>query len=85
MTESQCDQLLAMLQKHKWPYRCRRLNIVPLEFRGRVTGDKRRSMRFCLRRTKSQSFGVDNQANRPIYEHVISMLLEDFEKGNTYV
>ena len=38
-------------------------------------------MRFCLRRTKSQSFGADNQTNRPIYDHVISMLPDDFERG----
>ena len=38
-------------------------------------------MRFCLRRTKSQSFGVDNQTNRPIYEHVVSMLPDDFVRG----
>ena len=81
MTEAQCDQLLSMLQKHKWPGKCRRLNIVPPEFRGRGTGEKRRSMRLCLRKTKSQSFGVDNQTNRPIYEHVLSMLPDDFVRG----
>ena len=46
MTEAQCDQLLSMLQKDKWPYRCRRLNIVPPEFRGRGSGEKRRSLRL---------------------------------------
>jgi hypothetical protein len=83
MTEAQCDQLLAMLEKHKWPYRCRRLNIVPPEFQGGqgARGDKRRSSRYCLTRTKSESFGKDNQANKPIYELVVSMLPEDFERG----
>ena len=51
------------------------------EFRGRGSGDKRRSMRVCLRRTKSQSFGADNQTKRAIYDHVISMLPDDFERG----
>jgi hypothetical protein len=81
MTEAQCDQLLAMLEIHRWPYRCRRLNIVPPEFRGQETGERRRSRRYCLRRTKSQLFGVDNQVNKPIYELVVNMLPEDFEKG----
>ena len=35
----------------------------------------------CLRKTKSQSFGVDNQTNRPLYDHVVSMLPPDFLRG----
>ena len=27
MTEAQCDQLLEMLKKHRWPSKCRRINI----------------------------------------------------------
>ena len=81
MTEAQCDQLEEMLRLHQWPYKCRRLNIVPPEFRGEGKGEKRRSSRYCLRRTKDQSFGKENQTLRPIYQHVINMLPEDFEQG----
>ena len=82
MTEVQCDQLLAMLTKHKWPSFCRRLNIVPPEFR---TDSNRRSERLCLRKTKSQSFGAENKSMRGMYEHVISMLPDDFPRGSICV
>ena len=78
MTEAQCDQLLEMLKKHRWPSICRRINIVPPEFR---TESHRRSERMCLRRTKSQSVGADNKTMRPIYEAVVSMLPPDFPRG----
>ena len=54
---------------------------MPPEFRGRGTSENRRSIRLCLRKTKSQSFGVDNQTNRPICDHVVSMLPDDFVRG----
>ena len=82
MTEAQCDQLLAMLKKHRWPGFCRRLNIVPPEFRSEAPWAYGR---LCLRETKSQAFGAENKKMRPLYEHILSMLPDDFPRGRTCV
>ena len=77
MTEAQCDELERLLKKHRWPSFCRRLNIVPPEFRSEATWGYGR---LCLRRTKSQAFGADNKKMRPLYDHIVSMLPEDFPR-----
>ena len=82
MTEAQCDELLAMLKKHKWPPFCRRHNIVPPEFRSKAKTGYDRS---CLRQTKSQAFSKDNKKMTGIHEHIVSMLSDDFPQGSTCI
>ena len=69
------EELLALLQKHKWPRKCRRLNIVAPELR--QSKPERQTLNHC----ESQSFGSSNCGMRVLYEKIREMIPEDFEQG----
>ena len=75
MSLQQREEVLALLQKHKWPPNCRRLNIVAPELR------QSKPERQTLNRCESRSFGSSNRGMHVLYEKIREMIPEDFEQG----
>ena len=78
MSAEQQEEILEIFKKHKWPRVCRRLNIVSPEHR---QTDSNETIRKTLIECKSQSFSANNKGMRKIYEKIVEMLPDDFERG----
>ncbi|NDC39534.1 MAG: hypothetical protein EBZ48_16095 [Proteobacteria bacterium] len=69
-------KLLCILQKHRWPKVCRRLNIVAPEYRHK--GGKSQKEKYTLCETKSQAFSKYNKRMHGLYEMIRQLLPPDF-------